>query len=186
MLKDYGNYESGFVDSYWQWIGRYAYKSFEYFARHQQGQPKLYKFNSLGYRGPEHHVNPDISVFGSSFSFGVGIDFDQCWHQQLGDYKVNCYAPAGFAVTNNDIIEHYQRTSIASGQVILQLREFDYNTGPITIPSEVLCFVVDSYRHNDLIGFTWAGFVDKAEDLTHPGPKTHKTWAYLIKNKFNL
>lgn len=186
MSNDSDNYESGSVKSYLEWPGKYANKSFKYFARHKEGNPKQYKFNSLGYRGPEHHDSPDISVFGSSFSFGVGIDFEQCWHQQLGDYKVNCYAPAGFAVTNNDIIEHYLRTPIASGRVILQLREFNYNTGPIEIPPEVLCFVIDSHRHEDLFGFSWSSFVDKAEDLTHPGPKTHKTWAYLIKNKFNL
>ena len=186
MLKDFAKYESGFVDNYWQWIGKHTNKSFAYFARHQQGNPKLYEFNSLGYRGPEHHASPDISVFGSSFSFGVGIDFDQCWHQQLGDYKVNCYAPAGFAVTNNDIIEHYLRTHIVNGKVILQLREFSYNTGPFSIPQGVYCFVIDSYKHDDLFCFRWSSFIDKAEDNTHPGPITHKTWAHLIKKKFNL
>ncbi len=186
MQKNLENYESGFVDSYWKWQGRYANKSYEYFGRHEQGRPIQYRFNSLGYRGPEHHDNPDISVFGSSFSFGVGIDYDQCWHQHLGNYRVNCYASAGFVATNNDIIEHYLRTPISSGKVILQLREFNYNTAPVVVPDNLLCFVIDSYKHDDLLGFTWSGFLDKAEDQTHPGPKTHKTWAYIIKNKFNL
>jgi len=186
LQKEFENYESGFVDSYWKWLGRYANQSFNYFARHQQGRPIQYKFNSLGYRGPEHHAEPDISVFGSSFSFGVGIEYYQCWHQLLGNYRVNCWATAGFAATNNDIIEHYLRTPIFTGKVILQLREFSYNTAPISIPQNVLCFVVDRYKHNDLFSFSWDGFVDKAEDQVHPGPKTHKTWAYIIKNKFNL
>jgi hypothetical protein len=179
-------YDTGHSTSYWQWLGKYAGKSFDYFARHNTGRPLNYQFNSLGYRGPEHFQHPDISVFGSSFSFGVGIEFDQCWHQQLGDYQINCYAPAGFAVTNNDIIEHYHRSKIKNGLVILQLREYSYNSSPIQIPSEVNCFVIDSYLHDDLFGFEWNSFIDKAEDLTHPGPHTHKLWANTIKKKFNL
>lgn len=186
MKKGFNNYESGFVSSYWDWPGKYANKNFEYFAKHQEGRPIHYQFNSLGYRGPEHYAEPDISVFGSSFSFGVGVDFDQCWHQQLGNYRVNCYAPAGFAVTNNNIIEHFHRTNISTGKAILQLREFKYNTGSLIIPQGVVCFVVDEHRHNDLFGFSWASFVDKAEDHTHPGEKTHKIWAHQIKKKFNL
>jgi hypothetical protein len=186
LLKDLQKYDSGLVRSYWEWIGKYAGKSFDYFARHKQGRPINYKFNRLGYRGPEHHVAPDITVFGSSFSFGVGIEFDQCWHQQLGNYLVNCYAPAGFAVTNNNIIDHYHQANIQTGVVILQLREFSYNTAPIIIPNNVKCFVIDSYPHDNLFGFVWESFIDKAEDNTHPGPLTHALWATKIKKMFNL
>ena len=83
-------------------------------------QEITYKFNSLGYRGNEHCSDPEISVFGSSFSFGVGIEFDHCWHQQLGNYRVNCYSPAGFLVTNNAIIDQYQHAKISTGIIILQ------------------------------------------------------------------
>ena len=186
MLNNSKRYDSGFAPTYWQWIGTYANQSYNYFARHQKGKPVSYQFNSLGYRGSEHYSCPDLSVFGSSFSFGVGIDFSQCWHQLLGNYAVNCYAPAGFAVTNNDIIEHYRRSNVSTGRIILQLREFSYNTGHIDIPQGVDCFVIDSDQHNDLFGFDWASFVDRAEDNTHPGPNTHKLWAYEIKKKFNL
>ena len=93
------NYDSGFVATYQAWIGKYANCSFKYFARHKEGRPINYQFNSLGYRGPEHYNDPDISVFGSSFSFGVGVEFTECWHQQLGNYRINLYAPAGFLVT---------------------------------------------------------------------------------------
>jgi hypothetical protein len=186
LSKELQQYDSGSVTSYQAWIGKYAGKSFNYFARHKIGKPIKYEFNSLGYRGPEHYSTPDISVFGSSFSFGVGIEFDQCWHQQLGTYFINCYAPAGFAVTNNDIIDHYYREKISTGIVILQLREFSYNTAPIHIPDNVNCFVVDSYLHNDLFGFDWPSFVDKSEDHTHPGPLTHTLWATKIKQTFNL
>ena len=186
MLNEYNNYNSGYSPSYQAWIGRYTNKSFDYFARHKDGCPILYQFNSLGYRGNEHHTNPDISVFGSSFSFGVGVKFNECWHQQLGNYQVNCYAPAGFLVTNNDIIDHYNRSNIFSGIVILQLREFEYNTAPITVPGNVKCFVIDQTNHDNLFGFDYTSFVDKAEDHTHPGPLTHTQWALQIKKKFNL
>lgn len=183
MLKDY---DSGFVSSYQNWIGKYANCSFKYFARHKEGRQIDYQFNSLGFRGPEHHSNPDISVFGSSFSFGVGLEFNKCWHQQLGNYRVNCYAPAGFLVTNNDIIDHYQRANITVGIVILQLREFEYNIQPIEIPKNVKCFVVDQMQHNNLFGFDYSSFIDRAEDQTHPGPLTHQQWAKEIKIAFNL
>lgn len=186
MSKEYNSYNPGYALSYQDWLGKYANCSFEYFARHKEGKPVTYKFNSLGYRGNEHYADPDISVFGSSFSFGVGIEFSECWHQQLGDYQINCYAPAGFLVTNNNIIDHYHRANILSGIVILQFREFKYNTAPITIPNNVKCFVVDETNHNELFGFDYDSFVDKAEDKTHPGPKTHKQWAIKIKKKFNL
>lgn len=183
MLKDY---DSGFVESYQSWIGKYANCSFKYFARHKEGHPVDYQFNSLGYRGPEHYPNPDISVFGSSFSFGVGVEFTECWHQQLGNYCVNSYAPAGFLVTNNDIINHYQHANISGGIVILQLREFEYNTQPIEIPNNIKCFVIDQTTHNNFFGFDYASFIDKAKDQTHPGPLTHQQWAKEIKTEFNL
>ena len=180
------NYNNGFATCYKKWIGKYANCTFNYFARHKEGRPIEYKFNSLGYRGNEHYPNPEITIFGSSFSFGVGIEFSDCWHQQLGNYRVNCYAPAGFLVTNNDIIDHYHQSDILSGIVILQLREFKYNTAPIAIPNNVNCFVVDENCHIDLFGFNYASFKDKAEDNTHPGVETHKQWSMKIKKKFNL
>lgn len=179
------NYDSGFVETYWDWIGKYSNCCFDYFAKHQSGRPIKYKFNSQGYRGPEHVVNPDISVFGSSFSFGVGIEFDQCWHQQLGDYTVNCYAPAGFLVTNNDIIDHYNSTK-PSGVVILQLREFKYNIKDIQVPENTFCFVIDETLPTGFKGFRYDSFLDKAEDQIHPGSKTHQTWAKIIKRILNL
>jgi hypothetical protein len=169
LLKDSKLYDSGVAPSYWQWIGKFANQSFDYFAKHTSGTPIAYKFNSLGYRGPEHYDDPDISVFGSSFSFGVGIEFQQCWHQLLGNYRINCYAPAGIGVTNNDIIEHYYQAKIS-----------------ISIPQNVDYFIIDSYRHSDLFGFAYSSIIDLAEDKTHPGPNTHKLWAYIIKKKFNL
>lgn len=180
------NYDTGSVNNYWHWPGKYANKHFEYFARHKQGRAIDYCFNSLGYRGPEHHLCPDISVFGSSFSFGVGVEFNQCWHQQLGNYQVNCYATAGFLATNNDIIEHYHRTNINTGLVILQLREFQYNVSDIEIPPNVLSFIVDQTIHPNMLNLSWASFVDKAEDNTHPGPQTHQLWAQTIKKTYNL
>lgn len=186
MLRDCKNYNSGFQPSYQSWIGKYANCTFDYFARHKDGVPVNYQFNSLGYRGTEHYDNSDISVFGSSFSFGVGIEFDQCWHQQLGNYRINCYSPAGFLVTNNNIIDHYKQTIINTGIVILQLREFRYNTAEIDIPETVLCFVVDEHVHPELLTFSWSTFVDKAQDQTHPGPLTHQLWAQEIKKTFNL
>jgi len=180
------NYNTGYVTSYNNWLGKYANCSFDYFAKHKKGRPVNYKFNSLGYRGPEHYTTPDISVFGSSFSFGVGIEFDECWHQQLGNYRVNCYASAGFLATNNDIIAHYHQTNITSGMVILQLREFRYNTGKIEIPKNILTVVVDEEMHPTLVNLPWASFIDKAEDSTHPGPLTHQLWAQEIKKTYNL
>jgi hypothetical protein len=179
------NYNSGYAKTYLDWIGTYSNCSFEYFARHRSGDPKQYKFNSQGYRGPDHVTDPDISIFGSSFSFGVGIEFDQCWHQHLGNYKINCYAPAGFLVTNNDIINHYNSTKPA-GITILQLREFKYNTQDLDIPQDTFCFVIDEVTPIGFIGFSYNSFVDKAEDQTHPGPETHLKWAKIIKRMLNL
>jgi len=186
LLNEYNSYNPGYAGSYQAWLGKYANCSFKYFARHKEGKPIDYKFNSLGYRGYNHYSSPDISVFGSSFSFGVGIAFTECWHQQLGDYQINCYAPAGFWVTNKDIIDHYLSTNILSGIVILQFREFKYNTAPITIPNNVKCFVIDETSHSELFGFDYDSIVDTAEDKTHPGPETHKQWAIKIKKQFNL
>jgi hypothetical protein len=185
-LSNDKNYNSGYTSCYESWIGTYANCRFDYFARHEHGRPIDYAFNSLGYRGNEHHPDPEISVFGSSFSFGVGIDFDQCWHQLLGNYRVNCHAPAGFLVTNNDIIAHYNRSKSPPGIVILQFREFKYNTESLVIPHSVKCFVVDEILHDDLFGFDYHSIIDKAEDKTHPGPETHKQWAKQIKKKFAL
>ena len=186
MSNDYKNYNSGYAPRYESWIGTYANCQYDYFARHEHGKPVNYKFNSLGYRGYEHYSNPEISVFGSSFSFGVGIEFDQCWHQLLGSYQVNCYAPAGFLMRNNDIIDHYHQYKISSGLVILQFREFKYNTAPLVIPSGVRCFVVDETAHSDLFGFDYDSMVDQAEDNIHPGPETHRQWAKQIKKMFSL
>ena len=186
MSSEYSSYNTGYAKSYQAWLGKYANCSFEYFAKHKEGKPVAYKFNSLGYRDNEHYSYPDISVFGSSFSFGVGIEFAKCWHQQLGDYRINCYAPAGFLVTNNDIIDHYCKANILSGIVILQFREFKYNTALLYIPNNVKCFVIDETNHSELFGFDYDSFVDKAEDNTHPGPETHKQWAIKIKKKFDL
>ena len=186
MSNKSNSYDTGYASSYQDWLGKYTNCSFDYFARHREGRPIVYEFNSLGYRGNDHHSNPDISVFGSSFSFGVGIEFNQCWHQQLGDYRINCYAPAGFLVTNNDIIDHYYRADVLGGIVILQFREFKYNTAPITVPTNTKCFVVDENCHSELFGFDYDSFIDTAEDKTHPGPETHKQWAIKIKKQFNL
>jgi hypothetical protein len=180
------NYNNGYTPDYWQWLGKYKNSHFNYFARHNQGRAIDYNFNSLGYRGHEHHSCPDISVFGSSFSFGVGVEFEKCWHQLLGNYKVNCYAPAGILVTNNNIIDHYHKTNIETGIVILQFREFRYNTSEIDIPRNVLTFVVDEEAHPNLFNLSWSSFIDKAEDHTHPGPLTHQSWAHQIKQKYNL
>jgi hypothetical protein len=184
MLKNF-NYDAGYVENFWNWLGRYANCEYSYFAKHTGGRPIEYKFNSSGYRGPEHLVNPDISVFGSSFSFGVGIEYQQCWHQQLGNYKVNCYAPAGILVTNNHIIEHYKKIK-PSGLTILQFREFKYNTDEIQIPANVLCFVIDEVVPMGVKGFGYNSFEDRAEDQIHPGPKTHQSWAKALKTLFNL
>ena len=185
MLKN-SNHEYGYVEHYQEWPGKFANQQFDYFARHERGRPIPYVFNSRGWRGPEHHTLPDISVIGSSFSFGVGIEFSQCWHQLLGNYKVNCYAPAGFIVTNNNTIDHYNQLDIKSGLTILQLREFKYNTGPIILPETAKCFSIDTTTHSGLPGFTYNSFLDKAADDIHPGPKTHAQWAKVIKKMFGL
>lgn len=180
------SYNSGGARNYWNWVGKYANQSYDHFARHKEGPKINYSFNSEGFRGPEFYNCPDITVFGSSFSFGVGIEFEQCWHQNLGDYKVNCYAPAGILVTNNDIIGHYHKSGISTGLVILQLREFRYNTTDIQIPDNVFCFVVDEHVHENLMTFSWGSWPDRAADNTHPGHLTHLQWAHTIKNKLGL
>lgn len=179
------NYEPGKVDHFNDWIGKFANCQFDYFGRHKSGRPVNYSFNSLGYRGPEHWDSPDISIFGSSFSFGIGIDYNQCWHQLLGDYRVNCYAPAGFLVTNNDIINHYNMVK-PKGRVILQFREFKYNTDVLTIPSGVDYFIIDEQVASGHPGFSYSSFLDRAEDDTHPGPNTHILWAKILKRAYKL
>ena len=174
------------TQEYQQWIGKYTNKKFNYFAKHQSGRPIEYNFNNTGYRGPDHSDTPDISVFGSSFSFGVGIEFNQCWHQLLGKYQINCYAPAGILMTNNDIIKHYHSTPIVSGIVILQFREAKYNCKPVYTPTNVLAFAIDNQKRIDIPCFTYHSFKDRAEDQIHPGPDTHKLWAQLLKKTFNL
>lgn len=173
-------------NSYRDWIRKNVNCRFDYFGRHDQGKPVTYQFNSQGYRGPEHYSNPDISVFGSSFSFGIGLEFDQCWHQLLGKYRVNSYAVGGILMTNNDIIDHYHNTTINSGISILQLREYRYNTSQIIIPDNVLIFAIDEHTIPGMLNLSWSSFVDKAEDNTHPGANTHKLWAKIIKKTFNL
>lgn len=185
MKKYTAEYDSGHAANYQAWIGRYANSRFQYFARHRQGRTLDYSFNSQGYRGPEHHADPDITIFGSSFSFGVGLAFEQCWHQLLGAYRINCVAPAGFLVTNDDIIAHYHAVSPKS-KVILQLREHRYDRGRITLPRDVMVFAVDETAWPDVLTFTWSSFLDKAEDGVHPGPKTHESWSQTIKTTFNL
>lgn len=180
-------YNNGYVENYWDWIGKYSNSYFDHFARHNSGRSIDYRFNCLGYRGPDHYKDPDISIFGSSFSFGVGIEFADCWHQKLGNYKVNCYAPAGFLVTNDDILDHYKKTKIESGIVIIQLREFKYNKSDLAIPNGgVSLFAIDEIKHPNFLTFTYKSFIDKAEDNTHPGVKTHSIWAKKIKQQFNL
>lgn len=178
--------DDGYVNSLNEWIGKYANCHFDYFARHQSGPAINYDFNSRGYRGPEHWANPDISVFGSSFSFGVGVAHHQCWHQLLGDYRVNCYSAAGILVTNNDIIEQSKHCDAPAKITILQLREFRYNVGDIVLPSDAKCFVVDEFEHPNILNLPWSSFVDKATDGLHPGPATHKLWAKIIKKMFDL
>jgi len=178
------SYESGSVNYYKDWLGKYSSKKYDYFAKHTSGNKINYEFNSIGYRGPEHHPTPDISIFGSSFSFGVGLEFDQCWHQQLGDYKINCYATAGFLMTNDDIINHYKQVN-PLGNVILQLRESKYNKSTLTLPNATV-FIIDEYTHPLIFSLTYETMIDKAEDKIHPGIKTHQLWATALKTKFNL
>lgn len=178
-------YTNGNASSYRDWVGKYANCKFDYFARHDKGKPIKYHFNNHGYRGPEPYAQPDITIFGSSFSFGVGIEYDQCWHQLLGNYRINCFSPAGFLVTNDDIIDNYQ-THCPQGRVILQLREYRYNRSHLDIPGNVMVFAVDESAWPGVLTFTWSSFVDKGEDGLHPGTKTHKLWAQIIKKKFDL
>lgn len=174
------------LSPYQKWIGRYANCKFDYFGRHDQGRAIDYSFNSLGYRGPEHHAAPDITIFGSSFSFGVGIEYHQCWHQLLGNYRINCIATAGFLATNDDIVDHYKTAVPSTGRVIVQLRESRYNRGPLDIPKAAIIFAVDENPQPGILTMTWSSFIDKAEDGIHPGINTHRAWAKIIKNAFSL
>jgi hypothetical protein len=180
------NYKSGYADGINNWVGKFSNQSYKYFARHDSGKPIDYTFNSLGYRGPEHHAHPDISVFGSSFSFGVGLAYNQCWHQLLGDLQVNTYTTAGFLVSNNDIIDHYKKVSVKSGITIIQLREFKYNKENFLLPNHGFYFVIDEIKHSHIPTLTWSSFIDRAEDDTHPGPNTHLQWSKIIKKMFNM
>lgn len=172
---------------YQAWLGRFANQSMCYFGHHDKGRPIQYRFNSQGYRGPEHHPTPDLAIFGSSFSFGVGIEWHQCWHQQLGDYRVNCYAVAGFLAVNHDIIRHCLATNHNAGRVILQLRESRYDRSHIPIPQDIFCFAVDEHEQQGMLTFTWAEWKDDlAEDGKHPGANTHKQWANKIRTVLDL
>jgi hypothetical protein len=179
-------YDSGYADCVENWVGKFSNRQFEYFARHNSGRVIDYKFNSLGYRGPEHHKHPDISIFGSSFSFGIGIEHSQCWHQLLGNYRVNSYAIAGFLITNNDIVDHHRTTSINTGITIIQLREFKYNKSNFVLPDTEFCFLIDEFKHAIIPTFKWSSIIDKAEDGVHPGPNTHLVWSKIIKKMCNL
>lgn len=178
-------WNSGHADSYQQWVGKYANLECDYFARHSTGNPIRYTFNNEGFRGPKFHKEPDISIFGSSFSFGVGIEWDQCWHQQLRDYKVNCYAPAGFAVRNSDILEYYNIIQPA-GITILQFREIQYDIKSWEPPGSTFNFIIEKHHHPTLRTLTYDTFIDKANDGVHPGKKTHQQWAKWIIQQFNL
>lgn len=180
------NYNSGYADGINDWIGKFSNQSFSYFARHKSGLPIDYTFNSLGYRGPEHHRYPDISIFGSSFSFGVGLEHSRCWHQMLGNYRVNSYATAGFLVSNNDIVDHYKKVSVDSGITIVQLREFKHNKENFLLTDHGFYFVIDEVKHSHIPTFTWSSWADRAEDNVHPGTNTHIIWSTIIKKMFNL
>lgn len=168
------------------WTEQNKNKTYSYFGHHVNGIPIEYAFNQLGYRG-KFYNNPDISVFGSSFSFGVGIDYKNCWHQQLGDYKVNCYAIAGWLINNNQILEHYRMLQHQHnlGKVIIQLREFKYNIKLLDLP-DCNIFCIDEQKNNKIPTFVYSSFLDYALDNIHPGPVTHKKWAETLKNRWNL
>ena len=168
------------------WREKNKNKNYSYFGWHTSGEPVNYNFNHMGYRG-KFYENPDISVFGSSFSFGIGIDYCDCWHQNLGDYKVNCYAVAGWLINNNQIIENYKKHLQQGypGKTIIQLREFEYNTGALDLPKcDIVC--IDKQNNNVGIHLGYSSFIDFALDNKHPGAKTHKRWAKILKKIWNL
>lgn len=170
------------------WIGHYSNQRHVYFARHHSGKHIDYSFNSSGFRGPEF-TNADITIFGSSFTFGVGLPWEDTWHQQLAymtNKTVNVYSIAGYGISNNELIELYNRFKTNS-RVILQLREDAYSSGAYTIPSDIMAFKIEeNTKDSRCLTFTWKGFVDRAEDQTHPGPKTHYMWAKVLKKIWNL
>lgn len=170
------------------WIGHYSNQHLYYFGRHFNGKPISYKFNSLGFRGPEF-VDADITIVGSSFTFGVGLAWEDTWHQQLAymtNKTVNVYSIAGYGISNNELIELYARFK-SNKQAIIQLREETYSTADYTIPSDTFVFrIEESQKDVQCPTFTWSGFVDHAEDGVHPGPKTHVKWAKLIAKIWNL
>jgi hypothetical protein len=168
------------------WATQFINHRCHYFARHSQGEAVEYNFNSRGFRGPEFYNDPDISVIGSSFSFGVGLDWSQCWHQNLGNYRVNCYSAAGVLVTNNDILEYYYQTQ-PKGIVILQFREQQYDRAPWAVPTNTKNFIIEpSGKHDTIPTFTYGSFLDRSWDAVHPGQKTHRLWSKWIKTLFNL
>lgn len=170
-----------------EWIGLNANSTVNYFARHVNGTPVEYKFNSLGFRGPEFYADPDITVFGSSFTFGVGLDWDKTWHQLLGDYRINCYAAAGWAVSNDQLVDLFNRFTPATGISIIQFREEKYTRHTYKIPKGPLCFKIeDAGKDPRMPTFSYTSICDQAADMCHPGPKTHKVWATLLKKMWNL
>ena len=176
---------SGHASSYQNWPELHRNLRCQYFARHHDGESCDYQFNSQGFRGPEFHRNPDIVIIGSSFSFGVGLKWEECWHQNLGNYRINCYAFAGFAMTNNDILDFYHGLSPQT-KTILQFREYSYDTDVWEPPKDTWNFIVDQHPRNDILCFDWQSWLDRARDRTHPGPLTHKSWTNTIKKTWNL
>lgn len=177
-------YLSGCVSEYREWIGKYANQTCSYFAKHTHGASRHYQFNSLGFRGPEFYIDPDIIVVGSSFSFGVGIEFEQCWHQLLGNLRVNCYATAGFIMTNNDILDLAASITDNSARMILQLRESCYNRAKLDLPLSTDCFAIDQQPIPNMFTLGYDTVIDHAEDGIHPGPLTHQSWAKTLRHKF--
>lgn len=176
----------------WQdWCQEHRGKQYQYFGKHTDGRPVSYSFNELGFRGPKFHTDPDVVVYGSSFSFGIGLEWEQSWHQQIArikNIKVNCYAGAGFAVTNNDIVDLFQAYPPQNtSKVILQLREEEYTTAPYNLPPGIMAFKVDKEVKDKVVPtFLWRSFVDKAADGIHPGPRTHLNWAIILSKLWNL
>mgnify|MGYP001026422634 CR=1 FL=1 len=168
------------------WTEQNKNKNYNYFGRHTSGDPIDYSFNYLGYRG-KFYTDPDISIFGSSFSFGIGLNYNDCWHQNLGEYKVNCYAVAGWLINNNQILENYQKIKNQQniGTAIIQLREFKYNTKELDLPNCNI-FCIDQQKNNNVMTFRYSSFLDLALDNLHPGTRTHKQWAMILKNLWKL
>jgi hypothetical protein len=170
------------------WIGHFSNQTHNYFGRHTEGRPVVYNFNSKGFRGPEF-IDADITVFGSSFSFGVGLEWTDTWHQQLArmtNKTVNVYSIAGYGIENQELIELYTRYT-PTNQVILQLREEAYSTKKYTIPENILVFKIEEDKKDTQCPtFTWASFADHAEDKIHPGVITHSNWAKILIKIWNL